>query len=123
MLLSTGGSYRMLEVAIGQFCFLLERLQDNQLRLRHGFGLRILRFICKVESEYSLLHDFFNQWLDAQYPASAYSLLPMCKSHARNAINWNYVNRSDLQAQQRRTSVVPPLGHAYSHQQCHRIDQ
>jgi len=49
------------------------------------------------------------QWLDAQYPASAYNMLPMCKSHARNAINWDYINRSDLQAQQRCRSVVPPL--------------
>jgi len=36
-----------------------------------------------------IAHHFFNQWLDAQYLASAYNLLPMCKSHARNAINWD----------------------------------
>jgi len=36
-------------------------------------------------------------------------------SHARNAINYDYVNCSDLQAQQRHTSVVPPLGTFRSH--------
>jgi len=47
--------------------------------------LRIPRLVCKAELEYSSLDHLFNEWLDTRYLASD------DLSHAKNAINCNYV--------------------------------